>query len=125
VTEGTILTSYHSLTPSSPVVTLRHDRVLEIRLNRPPVNAVNKALSEAVYAALKVLQDDPTLSAGLLTAEGARAFCGGWDLNDAAIGGVGDTTAHSPGGFGGITEFIPGVYSACRVEFPITSRWSC
>jgi crotonobetainyl-CoA hydratase len=91
----------------SPVVTLRHGRVLEIRLHRPPVNAVTRALSQGIYDALKVLQDDPTLSVGLLTAEGTRAFCGGWDLNEMGSEGSGlsETALHSPGGFGGITEF--------------------
>jgi len=93
------------------VLAERRGRVLEITLNRPPANAINAALSRAVYARLRELQDDPTLSVGLLRGAGDRIFSAGWDLKEVAEGGF-DVEADNdpargfgPGGFAGITEF--------------------
>ncbi len=94
------------------VQTERRGRVLEITLNRPPVNAISGSLSRALAAAARLLQDDPELRVGLLTAPGERVFCAGWDFTEAlapsAEGGdhLGDDIleGHGPGGFGGITR---------------------
>lgn len=91
-----------------PVVrTTRHDRVLEVCLDRPPANAVNGAVSAALYEAFRTLQEDDELSVGLLTAAGERIFCAGWDLKEAAAaGGAAFTQGPTcPGGFAGITEY--------------------
>ena len=86
-----------------------HDRIMEITLNRPPVNAINTDVSNGIYAALKQLQDDDDLRVGIITARGDYIFSAGWDLkafaefddNQAAI----DSAYESEGGFAGITEF--------------------
>ncbi|WP_347309975.1 enoyl-CoA hydratase-related protein [Defluviimonas sp. SAOS-178_SWC] len=93
------------------ITTRRFGNVLEITLNRPPVNAINRETSRAVYAALKKLQDDPGLRVGILTGSGDRVFSAGWDLKEVADPDFDpklDTDpelGHGPGGFGGITEF--------------------
>jgi len=93
------------------VLAERRGRVLEITLNRPPANAINYALSRAVYARLRELQDSPDLSVAILRGAGERIFSAGWDLKEVADQGF-DTNRDSdpehgfgPGGFGGITEF--------------------
>ena len=94
------------------VLTERRGAVLEITLNRPPVNAISRGLSQALCAAARELQDDPELRVGLLTAPGERVFCAGWDFTEALQekpeGGdaLGDDIleGHGPGGFGGITR---------------------
>ena len=93
------------------VLAERRGRVLEITLNRPPANAINYALSRAVYARLRELQDSPDLSVAILTGAGERIFSAGWDLKEVAAEGF-DSERDSdpdegfgPGGFGGITEF--------------------
>ena len=93
------------------VLAERRGRVLEITLNRPPANAINYALSRAVYARLRELQDSPELSVGILSGAGERIFSAGWDLKEVAAAGF-DADRDSdpeqgfgPGGFGGITEF--------------------
>ncbi len=89
------------------VLTQRIGKVLEIVLNRPPANAINQALSLAVYEALRELQDDPDLTVGLIRGQGERIFSGGWDLKAVAEAGEVDYEGedHGPGGFAGITEF--------------------
>jgi enoyl-CoA hydratase len=66
---------------TSPVVlTERLGNVLLITLNRPEVrNAVNAALAAGVAAALEELDEDPSLSVGVLTGAGGF-FCAGMDL---------------------------------------------
>ncbi|WP_020592286.1 enoyl-CoA hydratase-related protein [Kiloniella laminariae] len=94
------------------VLTRAHGRVLEIILNRPPANAINRAMSRAIYAALRELQDNPGYSVGVIRGQGERIFCAGWDLKETAgEGGINlelendPEQGHGPGGFAGITEF--------------------
>ena len=68
------------------VLTERRGRVLLITLNRPDaMNAINGDLSRRVVAAVAELDDDPTLTAGVLTGNG-RGFCSGMDLKAFAAG---------------------------------------
>lgn len=87
-------------------------KVLEIGLGRAPVNSITKSFSRAIYAALRQLQDDPSLSVGLIYSTQAKAFSAGWDLKGAAEEGAGafvqdeiSNSAFGDGGFAGITEF--------------------
>ena len=67
--------------PTQPVVlTERRDRVLVITLNRPEaMNAINGDLSNGLWSAIQDLNNDPGLTAGVLTGNG-RGFCAGMDL---------------------------------------------
>ena len=93
------------------IETIRHARALEIVINRPPANAINRAASRAIYAALKELQDDPGLSVGVITGMGDRIFSAGWDLKELADQGYDPELdqdpvhGNGPGGFAGITEY--------------------
>lgn len=71
---------------SEAVLTERRDRVLLVTLNRPEaMNSINGELSHGVVAAMRELDEDPTLSAGVLTGNG-RGFCAGMDLKAFAAG---------------------------------------
>lgn len=93
------------------VLAERHGRVLEITLNRPPANAINHALSRAIYAQLRAFQDSPDLSVAILSGAGERIFSAGWDLKEVADQGFDSERDNDPergfgpGGFAGITEF--------------------
>lgn len=85
--------------------------VLEVAMNRAPVNAINLALSNEMYAAFKRLEDSDTLRAGLLYSLGndKNIFSAGWDLKAFAAGesrDVGDGFNLGPGGLGGLPEFF-------------------
>lgn len=86
------------------VITERRGKTLEITLNRPKANAINPAMSMAIYEALATLRDDPDLLCGIITAAGEKIFSAGWDLKAAAEDGASEEDYHSPGGFAGITE---------------------
>ena len=65
---------------SEEVIVERRGAVLEIKLNRPKVNAIDFTLSRMLNDAIVTLRDDPGLRVGLLTATGDRVFSAGWDL---------------------------------------------
>ena len=94
-----------------PVVSTKRDgKVLEITLNRPKVNAIDKATSAALYEAFHTLQEDDDLLVGIITGTG-RAFSAGWDLKAVAKAENQDDldeleSDESPGGFAGILEYL-------------------
>ena len=62
------------------------DRVAEIRLNRPPVNALNLALVNEIIAALRQAGDDAEVRAVIIASALDGVFCAGLDL--AVVKGV-------------------------------------
>ena len=91
----------------SVVRTQRDGKVLEITLDRPPVNAIDAATSMAMYEAFHALQEDGDLLIGIVTGVGDRIFSAGWDLKTVASAESAEEaeTKESPGGFAGITEY--------------------
>src|SRR5450759_2154794 len=83
------------------VITERRGSVLLITLNRPEVrNAVNAALAVGVAGALDELDDDESLSVGVLTGAGGF-FCAGMDLGAFVKG---ESAWFGDRGFAGITQ---------------------
>ena len=67
------------------VLVERRGRVMVITLNRPDaMNAINGALSHGLLAAVRELDGDPDLTAGVITGAG-RGFCSGMDLKAFAL----------------------------------------
>jgi len=65
--------------PSS-VLVAREGAVLVVTINRPEArNAIDRATSEAIAAAMDQLDADPSLTLGILTGAGGH-FCSGMDL---------------------------------------------
>jgi len=85
------------------------DRIVEITIDRPPANAINPGVSNAVYDALSMLQDNDELRVGIITGGGERIFSAGWDLKEIAAFDNNEDAVNSafacPGGFAGISEF--------------------
>lgn len=84
-------------------------RIMEIAMNRPPVNAINLALSRDMFAAFRQFKEDPELRVAILSSAGnaRNIFSAGWDLKAFAAGesvdaGVGFDLG--PGGLGGLPE---------------------
>ena len=82
-------------------MTERRERILVITINRPEQrNAINAAVASGIAGALDELDDDPSLSLGVLAGAG-KGFSAGMDLKAFAAGEVphaGDR------GFAGITQ---------------------
>ncbi|MFM2351203.1 MAG: crotonobetainyl-CoA hydratase, partial [Pseudomonadota bacterium] len=93
----------------SHVEVTRRGRVLEVKLNKPKVNAIDVAMSQDMGRAFALLRDDPDLWVGILTADGDRIFSAGWDLKALNAGEMSldnwwETADYGIGGFGGLTE---------------------
>lgn len=68
-----------------PLLLERHGNVALVKLNRPHrMNTVNQALRSGLTDVLHELNRDGTVAAVVLAGSGARAFCAGQDLNEAA-----------------------------------------
>lgn len=67
-------------TEENAVLVERRGRVMIITMNRPDArNAINGALSSGLWEAVQELNNDPDLTAGVLTGAGGY-FCSGMDL---------------------------------------------
>src|SRR5581483_8107890 len=64
--------------------------VATVRLNRPPVNAVNKTMMRELRRAFDALSQDRSVGAVVLAGRGDRAFCGGIDLHETVDAGPDD-----------------------------------
>lgn len=87
----------------SPVRTRREGGVLEITLDRPKANAIDLETSRILGATFAAFRDDPDLRVAIITGEGPKFFCPGWDLKGAADGDEVDGD-YGVGGFGGLQE---------------------
>jgi N-acetylglucosamine kinase-like BadF-type ATPase len=88
----------------SDALTEVRDGILIITINRPDAkNAMNKAASEAIAAALDQLDADNDLRVGIVTGAGGT-FCSGMDLKGFLRG---ETPFVAGRGFGGITQKSP------------------
>ena len=97
----------HPTTPDVNVVQRQH--VLEITLDRPKVNAIDRPTSRKLGEAFVRLRDDPELRVGILTGAGDRIFSAGWDLKavdsgDTQLDSWWEGEDQSLGGFAGLTE---------------------
>ena len=90
----------------SAVRTEVRGHVLEVVLDRPKANAIDRATGLELYEAFARLRDEPDLYVGILSGGGERFFSAGWDLKAAAAGEEDTSTDFGPGGFAGLTEMF-------------------
>ncbi len=81
----------------------RRGKVLEVTIDRPPVNAIDNATSQALGEVFCDFRDDADLMCAIITGAGDRIFSAGWDLK-AAVEGAHEDDDLGPGGFAGLTE---------------------
>lgn len=68
----------------------QRDQVAIITINRPEArNAINRAVREGMFEALRRVEAEPGIQVAILTGAGDRAFCAGMDLKEAAAEGRG------------------------------------
>lgn len=77
--------------------------VLEVVISKPKANAIDGPTCRAMSQIFSAFRDDAHYRVAILTAEGDRFFCAGWDLKEAS--GVGQfDTDFGEGGWGGLQE---------------------
>ena len=91
------------MSTKSPIKTKVTGKVLEVRINRPKANAIDLKTSRQMGKIFADFRDNPKLLVAILTAEGEKFFCPGWDLK-AAAGGDAVDGDYGIGGFGGLQE---------------------
>ena len=94
---------------SDGVKVTRDGHIIEIVLDRPKVNAIDVATSQALAAAFVELRDDKDLRVAILTGGGERIFSAGWDLKALNAGEMQldnwwEADDYGEGGFTGLTE---------------------
>ena len=62
------------------------DQIATLAMNRPPVNAIDHPMIDAIHAALRRADQDPEVRAVILTSAIPGMFCGGMDLRMVAEG---------------------------------------
>lgn len=88
---------------TNPVKTRIDGGVLEVIIDRPKANAIDRATSRALGAVFADFRDSIDLRVAILSGGGAKFFSAGWDLKAAARGEAVDGD-YGIGGFGGIQE---------------------
>jgi crotonobetainyl-CoA hydratase len=86
---------------TSGVTTSRNGAILEITIDRPKANAIDRAASVRLNEIFASFRDDPALRIAILTGAGDRFFSAGWDLKAAAAGEPADSD-WGEAGFGGL-----------------------
>jgi len=81
----------------------QQDGILEISLNRPKANAINRATSQRLGEIFTAFRDSTEYQVAILAATGDKFFSAGWDLKAAASGEEVDGD-YGIGGFGGLQE---------------------
>ncbi|MGI9271666.1 MAG: carnitinyl-CoA dehydratase [Woeseiaceae bacterium] len=77
--------------------------ILEVVIDRPKANAIDRATSIRLGEIFTDFRDNPELRVAIITGGGEKFFCAGWDLK-AAAGGEEVDGDYGVGGFGGIQE---------------------
>jgi crotonobetainyl-CoA hydratase len=80
---------------------VRDGAVLEVTIDRPKANALDRHASRRLNDVFTAFRDDPALRVAIVTGAGERFFCAGWDLKAAAAGEKSDED-WGVGGFGGL-----------------------
>jgi crotonobetainyl-CoA hydratase len=80
---------------------VRDGAILEITIDRPKANALDRNASCRLNEVFTSFRDDPELRIAIVTGAGQRFFSAGWDLKAAAAGEKSDAD-WGVGGFGGL-----------------------
>lgn len=85
----------------SDVRTERNGPILEITIDRPKANALDRHASLLLNEIFADFRDDPDLRIAILTGAGEKFFSAGWDLKAASEGEAANSD-WGAGGFGGL-----------------------
>jgi crotonobetainyl-CoA hydratase len=83
------------------VWTTRNQNILEVVIDRPKANAIDRQTSLYLNTIFETFRDDPDLRVAIVTGAGDRFFSAGWDLKAAAEGEASDSD-WGAGGFAGL-----------------------
>ena len=93
------------ITSDKNIQLLKEDKILLIKIDRAPANAINLEMSKRLGNIMLEFRDDPDLRVAIITGGGDKFFCAGWDMKEPyeEDGGKPD---YGVGGFGGIQDLL-------------------
>jgi crotonobetainyl-CoA hydratase len=86
---------------SDGIKTARDGAILEVTIDRPKANAIDRAASLRLNRVFEEFARDPELRVAIVTGAGEKFFSPGWDLKAAAAGEASDSD-WGAAGFGGL-----------------------
>ena len=94
---------------SKNILIRKKNKIMEITINRPKVNAIDIKTSQELGDAFEAFRNDDNISVAILTGSGEKIFSAGWDLKDLNTGNISlnnwwETDDYGIGGFAGVTE---------------------
>lgn len=72
------------MSQTKPITLDITDNIALITINRPSANAINKDAIEALLSLLDEIEENQTIRVVMITGQGTKGFCAGFDLKDGA-----------------------------------------
>jgi len=89
---------------SNPIKVKKEGPILEVTIDRPKANAIDKKTSVIMGDIFQDFRDNPDLCVAIITGAGEKFFSAGWDLKAVSEGGETADDDYGVGGFGGLQE---------------------
>ena len=88
---------------NNPIKVINDGPVLEVTIDRPKANAIDRETSIIMGKTFQDFRDNPDLRVAIITGAGEKFFSAGWDLKAVSEGEPPDAD-YGVGGFGGLQE---------------------
>ncbi len=88
---------------NNPIKVINDGPVLEVTIDRPKANAIDRETSIIMGKTFQDFRDNPDLRVAIITGAGGKFFSAGWDLKAVSEGEPPDAD-YGVGGFGGLQE---------------------
>ena len=89
---------------NDPIKVKKDGPVLEVTIDRPKANAIDKKTSVIMGEVFQDFRDNPDLRVAIITGAGEKFFSAGWDLKAVSEGQEAADDDYGVGGFGGLQE---------------------
>ena len=89
---------------NEPIKVNKNGSILEVTIDRPKANAIDKKTSVIMGNIFQDFRDDPNMKVAIITGAGEKFFSAGWDLKAVSEEGETADDDYGVGGFGGLQE---------------------
>jgi len=89
---------------NEPIKVNKNGSILEVTIDRPKANAIDKKTSVIMGNVFQDFRDDPNMKVAIITGAGEKFFSAGWDLKAVSEEGETADDDYGVGGFGGLQE---------------------
>ena len=89
---------------NEPIKVNKNGSILEVTIDRPKANAIDKKTSVIMGNVFQDFRDDPNMKVAIITGAAEKFFSAGWDLKAVSEEGETADDDYGVGGFGGLQE---------------------